>query len=68
MFEEVDGGEIEVAITSSGDAQCRASSIMARTDSARAVEFLTCVNTGADLNGIEECGCTTVDEQGECPQ
>jgi hypothetical protein len=68
MFEEVDGGEIQVAITSSGDARCRASSIMARTDGARAVEFLACVNDPLkDLGQIEECGCTEVDNQGECP-
>jgi len=61
------GTEVEVAITSSGDAICRATSIMARTDSARAVEFLTCVLTGASLDDIESCGCTEVDRQGECP-
>jgi hypothetical protein len=68
MFEEVDGGEIQVAITSSGDAVCRASSIMARTDSKRAVDFLTCVNDpDKPLEQIEDCGCIDVNEQGECP-
>lgn len=51
-----DGVEIQVAITSSGDAICRATSIMARTDSARAVDFLSCVRTSADLDEIEQCG------------
>lgn len=58
------GTEVEVAITSSGDAICRATSIMARTDSTRAVDFLSCLMLTED---IESCGCTKVDRQGECP-
>lgn len=67
---EEDGGEseIQVGITSSGDAICRASSIIARTDGARAVEFLSCASTGTTLEEIEDCGCTEVNRQGECPQ
>lgn len=69
LFHEDNGVEIQVAITSSGDAICRASSIMARTDSARAVEFLRCVNApGAEPEDIQGCGCTVVNEQGECPE
>ena len=69
MFYVDEGVEIQVAITSSGDAICRASSIMARTDGARAVEFLACVTApAADLDDIRACGCIEVNEQGECPQ
>jgi hypothetical protein len=61
-------GEIQVGITSSGDAVCRASSIIARTDSTRAVQFLSCVlEPGAERTRVLTCGCTTVDRQGECP-
>jgi Trypsin len=67
----VDGSDVlQVGITSSGDAICRATSIIARTDGARAVEFLACVQNGAvmnDLDAIRACGCTEVDSQGECP-
>jgi Trypsin len=62
-------GDVQVGITSSGDAICRATSIIARTDSTRAVQFLSCVlRPGADLTFVlAECGCTSVDRQGECP-
>ncbi len=60
--------EIQVAITSSGDAICRATSIMARTDGARAVEFLSCAGDPlASVGDILACGCTEVNSQGECP-
>jgi Trypsin len=67
MFHAIDEDtEIQVGITSSGDAICRATSIIARTDGARAVEFLSCARTsGPD---IAECGCIEVNSQGECPQ
>ncbi|MGH6894745.1 MAG: trypsin-like serine protease, partial [Dongiaceae bacterium] len=42
LFYVDQGQEIQVGITSSGDAICRATSIIARTDGARAVEFLSC--------------------------
>lgn len=62
------GTDVQVGITSSGDAICRATSIIARTDSARAVDFLSCVLLpGTDLQDILACGCTEVDRQGECP-
>ena len=67
FFDDV-GIDVQVAITSSGDAICRATSIMARTDSARAVEFLSCILlAGATLEDIASCGCTKADRQGECP-
>lgn len=68
LFYEDNGVEIQVGITSSGDAICRATSIIARTDGARAVDFLSCIKTSADLEAIEDCGCTAVNEQGECPE
>lgn len=68
LFYEDQGVEIQVGITSSGDAICRATSIIARTDSARAVDFLSCVKAGTELEAIEACGCTAVNEQGECPE
>jgi hypothetical protein len=62
------GTRIEVGITSSGDAICRATSIIARTDGTRAVAFLSCVLTpAAKLSDVLACGCTAVDSQGECP-
>ena len=68
MFFEDAFGEVQVGITSSGDAVCRASSIIARTDSTRAVQFLSCVlELGAELPAVLACGCTSVDKQGECP-
>lgn len=68
MFFEDAFGEVQVGITSSGDAVCRASSIIARTDSTRAVQFLSCVLLpGAELTQVLTCGCTAVDRQGECP-
>ena len=68
IFYEDGGVEYQVAITSWGEVWCRASAFNARTDSARAVEFLGCVTTpGADLEGILACGCTEVDDRGVCP-
>lgn len=67
LFYEDGDTEIQIGITSSGDAICRATSIIARTDSARAVEFLGCVTAaGASTGEIFSCGCTEVTSQGEC--
>jgi hypothetical protein len=68
LFDHSGDTEIQVGVTSSGDAICRASSIIARTDSARAVEFLSCATAiGASTADLLACGCTEVDVQGECP-
>ncbi len=67
MFYDDGGTELQVAITSSGDAICRASAIMARTDTPEVQAFLGCALEAATLAGIEACGCTEVDKQGECP-
>jgi len=66
LFYDDNGVEIQVGITSSGDAICRATSIIARTDGVRAVEFLACAASPAPAD-ILACGCTEVDSQGECP-
>jgi Trypsin len=58
------GTDLQVGITSSGDAICRATSIIARTDGTRAVGFLSCVLTPP--SDVLDCGCTVVDSQGEC--
>jgi Trypsin len=70
LFYEDEGIEIQVGITSSGDAICRASSIIARTDGARAVDFLSCAAApAAGTDDIVACGgCTAVNKQGECSQ
>lgn len=67
MFYDDGGIELQVAITSSGDSICRASAIMARTDTPEVQAFLGCALSAATLAGIEACGCTEVDSQGECP-
>ena len=59
-------GQIQVGVTSSGDAICRGSAIIARTDGAEAQDFLACVLDAADTGGIAACGCTTVNSKGEC--
>jgi len=59
------GTKLEVGITSSGDAICRATSIIARTDSTRAVAFLSCVLMPPV--DVFACGCTAVKSQGQCP-
>jgi hypothetical protein len=67
LFHNDNETEIQIGITSSGDAVCRATSIIARTDSARAVDFLGCVmSVGASTPEILSCGCTEVNSQGEC--
>ena len=66
MFYDDDGVDIQVGITSSGDAICRATSIIARTDGAKAQAFVGCV-LAPPTGYIEDCGCTEVDSQGECP-
>ncbi len=66
IFYEDNGGEIQVAVTSSGDAICRGSAIMARTDRPEVQEFLGCA-IGSSLEEVADCGCTAVDSQGECP-
>jgi hypothetical protein len=65
-----DGPDVlQVGITSSGDAICRATSIIARTDARAAQSFLQCVQRGVlmdDPKVIQACGCIEVDSQGEC--
>ena len=68
-YDDLSLGQIQVGITSSGDAICRATSIIARTESTKALNFLECVLDGAaasSLPAIEACGCTEVNTQGEC--
>jgi hypothetical protein len=60
------GAEIQVGVTSSGDAVCRATSIIARTDTAKAQAFLACARDGATLEAVLACGCTAVNAKGEC--
>ena len=67
LFFDDDGTDVQVGITSTGDAVCRATSIMARTDGARAQDFLHCVLTGGSTADILACGCTEVDKKGVCP-
>lgn len=67
LFFDENGTELQVGITSSGDAICRATSIIARTDHPRAQDFLFCALTGLSPADILGCGCTEVDSQGECP-
>ncbi|MDH3595209.1 MAG: hypothetical protein OEU09_07010 [Rhodospirillales bacterium] len=40
---------------------------MARTDTAEVQGFLGCVLAAGSIPQIEDCGCTEVDRQGECP-
>jgi hypothetical protein len=67
LFFDDNGTEVQVGITSTGDAVCRASSIVARTDGARAQDFLHCVLTADSTADILACGCTEVDKKGVCP-
>jgi hypothetical protein len=67
MFYDDGGTELQVAVTSSGDSICRGSAIMARTDAPEAQAFLGCAISARTLAQIENCGCTEVDSQGECP-
>jgi hypothetical protein len=68
LFYEDEGVEYQVGITSWGEVWCRGSAFNARTDSARAVEFLACVTApDAALEDILACGCTEVDNRGVCP-
>ncbi|MDH3474265.1 MAG: hypothetical protein OEM59_11285 [Rhodospirillales bacterium] len=68
IFYEAAGGDIQVAVTSSGDAICRGSAIMARADSPEAQEFLQCVLDANNSMQLMNCGCTEVNSQGECSQ
>lgn len=68
MFLDIDGVETQVAITSKGDAVCRASSIMARTETKSAAKFLSCAIAGPLVGDILECGCTEVTSKGVCPR
>ncbi len=67
IFHDDGGVELQVAITSSGDAICRGSAIMARTDTPQIQAFLGCVQAAPTVEEIGLCGCTEVDSQGECP-
>lgn len=66
LFYDDGGREIQVAITSAGDAICRASSKMPRTDTPEILAFLGCVLAGTTTADIEACGCTEVGRRGEC--
>ena len=68
IFYDDNGTELQVAITSSGDAICRGSAIMARTDTPAVQAFLGCVQSAPTVADIGLCGCTEVDRQGECPK
>ena len=59
--------ERQIGITSSGDAICRATSIIARTDGAEAAAFLRCVQMAKAPEAVETCGCTKVTSKGLCP-
>lgn len=67
LFYDDNGRELQVGITSSGDAICRATSIIARTDGARAQKFLSCALWEQSVAGVATCGCTEVDSKGTCP-
>lgn len=66
IFHDDGQGEIQVAVTSSGDAICRGSAIMARTDAPEAQAFIQCALAAGSLEAVAACGCTEVDSQGEC--
>ena len=68
VFHDDNGVDLQVAITSSGDAICRGSAIMARTDTPEIQAFLGCVLAAPTVDDIGLCGCTDVDRQGECPK
>jgi len=70
IFYEEGGTQIQVGIASWGEVWCRATASNARTDSARAVDFLACVTTGAtaQIDDILACGCTELSDQGACPR
>ena len=59
-------GELQVGITSSGDAICRGSAIIARTDAPEVGDFLGCVLAAEDTAAIAACGCTEVGKLGRC--
>ena len=62
-----EGVEFQVAIASSGDPNCRANGFSTRTDTANAIDFIACVQAGAEIEDILACGCTEVNEEGVCP-
>jgi hypothetical protein len=67
FYTDAQGVEIQVAVTATGDAVCRATGIAARTDAEQVVEFLACVMApGAEVEDMLACGCTTVNEQLVC--
>ena len=50
-----------------GDAICRVTSVIARTDGARAVGFISfAAAPEAEVADILACGCTAVNKQGQC--
>jgi hypothetical protein len=68
FYTDAQGVEIQVAVTATGDAVCRATGIAARTDAEQVVEFLACVMApGAEVEDMLACGCTEVTDQGVCP-
>ena len=58
--------ELQVGVTSSGDAICRATSLIARTEGAEATAFLGCVRAASTPGAAEACGCTEVTSKGLC--
>ena len=58
--------ERQIGVTSSGDAICRATSIIARTDAPEATRFLNCVQAALSPTAVEQCGCTVVTSKGLC--
>ncbi len=68
LFYDDGGVELQVAITSSGDAICRATGVTVRTDTPQIQAFLGCVLAAPTVDEIGLCGCTAVDRQGECPK
>jgi hypothetical protein len=69
FYEEINGlesTEIQVGITSSGDAQCVSMANSARTDAARAHAFIACTLEGETADDIGDCGCLAVDSKELC--
>jgi Trypsin len=58
--------ELQVGVTSSGDAICRATSIIARTEGEEATAFLGCVRAASTPGAAGACGCTEVTSRGLC--
>jgi hypothetical protein len=66
FYEDRTRGELQVGITSSGDAICRATSIIARTEGEEAAAFLGCVTAAPTPEAVASCGCTEVTSKGLC--